>query len=142
MVQQQLQQALAPMLQRESQQRQQSEREVNQTVEAMAFDPKYPYFEEVREDMADIMEISTRRGVAMTLDEAYSRATRMNPDVYGQLERQGNMTNANQQNLQAQRAKVAASSVTGSPASGGMQQHVGDGSLRGAIEAAFGGQRL
>jgi hypothetical protein len=141
-VQQQLQQALAPIMQERQVAAQRSQQEVTQTVESMAYDPKYPYFEDVRQDMADLMEISFNRGVALSLDEAYTRATRMNPDVSGQVERQATMSNANQQHQQALRAKAAASSVTGAPASGGDQRLVGDGSLRGAIEAAFGGQRL
>jgi hypothetical protein len=141
-VQQQLQQALAPLIQREQNQKQQIQQEVSQTVDSMTYDPKYPYFDEVRQDMADIMELSYRRGVAMTLDEAYTKATKLNPDVAGQLEKQVTMTNATQQHQQAQRAKAAASSITGSPGTAGSQAVVGDGSLRGAIEAAFGGARL
>jgi hypothetical protein len=141
-VQQQLQQALAPIIQREQQQMQRKQQEMAQTIEDMAYDPKYPYFDEVRQDMADIMEISYRRGVAVTLDEAYNKAVRMSNDLNAQIERQATMSNANQQHQQALRAKAAASSVTGAPASGGDQRLVGDGSLRGAIEAAYGGQRL
>lgn len=141
-VQQQLQQALAPIMQERQAAAQRNQQEVVQSVENMALDPKYPYFEEVRQDMADLMEIYVKKGVAITLDEAYNKAIHMNDTVSGQLERQATMSNANQQHQQALRAKVAASSVTGAPASGGDQRLVGDGSLRGAIEAAFGGQRL
>jgi hypothetical protein len=142
LVQQQLQQALAPILQREQQTRQQAQQQVQQTVEQMALNPDFPYFEDVREDMADIIDMNARRGVAISLEEAYSRAVRMNPETAGLMERQHTMQTAEQRNLQAQRAKLAASSVSGAPASGGVQQHVGDGSLRGAIEAAFSGQRI
>jgi hypothetical protein len=130
-VQQQLQQALAPIMQERQQQAQRAQEEVE-------LDPKYPLFEEVRQDMADIMEIYVKKGLAISLPEAYNKAVRMS-DHY---ERQVAMSNANQQHQQAQRARLAASSVTGAPASGGLQQNVGDGSLRGTIEAAFSGARV
>jgi hypothetical protein len=142
LVQQQLQQALAPIMQREQAQREQAQQQVTQTVEQMVLNPDYPYFDDVREDMADIIEINAKRGVAISLEEAYSRAVRMNPETAGLMERQSTMQTAEQRHLQAQRAKVAASSVTGAPAGAGSQMQVGDGSLRGAIEAAFSGQRI
>ena len=141
-VQQQLQQALAPIMQREKDQQQRAAQEITQTIEQMAVDPKYPFFDDVRDDMADLIDIAARRGVVLSMDEAYSRATRMNPDTYGQLERQSSMSNATAQHQAALRAKNAASSITGAPAGGGGQSNTGDGSLRGAIEAAFGGMRL
>jgi hypothetical protein len=141
-VQQQLQQALAPIMQERQQQTQRQQQEVVQTVEDMAYDPKYPYFDEVRQDMADIMELSYKRGVAMSLDEAYTRATRMNPSTFEQMGKQVAISSANQQHQQAQRALKAASSVTGAPAAGGAHGNIGDGSIRGALEAAFNGARI
>jgi len=141
-VQQQLNQALAPILQERQQAAARSQQEVEQTVESMALDPKYPFFEDVRMDMADLVDLSAKRGVVLSLDEAYSRAVRMNPDTYGQLERQSTVSAATQAHQAALKAKAAASSVSGAPAGGGGQFNGGDGSLRGSIEAAFGGQRL
>ena len=142
LIQQQLNQALAPILQERQQAQQRAAHEVEQTVESMALDPKYPMFEDVRMDMADLIDLSAKRGVVLSLDEAYSRAVRMNPDTYSQLERQSNVSAANQAHQAALKAKAAASSISGAPAGGGGQINGGDGSLRGAIEAAFGGQRL
>ena len=141
-VQQQLSQALAPIMQERQQAQMRSQQEVEQTVEQMALDPKYPFFDEVRMDMADLIDLSAKRGVVLSLDEAYSRAVRMNPDTYGQLERQSTVSAATQAHQAAMRAKAAGSSISGAPAGGGGQANGGDGSLRGAIEAAFGGQRL
>ena len=142
LIQQQLNQALAPILQERQQAQQRAAHEVEQTVEGMALDPKYPYFEEVRADMADLVDLFSKRGIYLSLDEAYNRAIRMNPDTYGQLERQSTVSAATQAHQAALKAKAAASSVSGAPAGGGGQFNGGDGSLRGAIEAAFGGQRL
>ena len=141
-VQQQLQQALAPIMQERQQAQQRSQHEVEQTVEQMSLDPKYPHFEDVRVDMADLVDLFSRRGIYLSLDDAYNRAIRMNPDTYGQMERQVTVSAAQQAHQAAQRAKNAGSSISGSPAGGGGQSNTGDGSLRGAIEAAFGGQRL
>lgn len=142
LVQQQLQAALAPILQREAQTRQQNEQRVEQTVEQMAVDPKYPHFEEVREDMADLIGLAAQKNVYMSLDQAYIKAVRLNDDIYAQTVKQTTMQTANQQHAQAQRAKAAASSVSGAPAGGGNSQFVGNGDLRSSIEAAFGGARL
>ena len=141
-VQQQLNQALAPILQERQQAAARSQQEVEQTVESMALDPKYPVFEDVRGDMADLIDLSARKGIPLSLEEAYNRAVRMNPDTYGQLERQSTVNAATQAHQAALKAKAAASSVSGAPAGSGGQFNGGDGSLRGAIEAAFGGQRL
>jgi hypothetical protein len=141
-VQQQLQQALAPIMQERQQMQQRSQREIEQTVEQMSLDPKYPFFDEVREDMADLIDLAAKRGVALSLEDAYTRAVRANPDTFGQLERQSTVNAAAQAHQAAMRAKAAASSVSGSPAGGGGQHNGGDGSLRSTIEAAFGGQRL
>jgi hypothetical protein len=130
LVQQQLQQALAPIYQQQQQEQQRQQQAVDQTVEQMALDPKYPHFDEVREDMADIIDLAAKRGLYVSLDEAYSRAIAFNPQV-------NQMQQAQQQNLQAQRAKAASRSVTGSPAAGGSNEFTGDGSLRGSLEAAF-----
>lgn len=142
LIQQQLQQALAPIYQERQQAQQTQQQQAIQTVEQMALDPKYPYLDEVREEMADLIEVSSRRGIYLSLDQAYSKAIQLNPDVSAQVQRQATMTQANQQHLQAQKAKVAASSVTGAPAGGGSQQHVGDGSLRGDLEAALANMRI
>ena len=142
LIQQQLNQALAPILQERQQAQQRAAHEVEQTVESMALDPKYPFFDEVRMDMADLIDLSAKRGVVLSLDEAYSRATRMNPDTFSQIERQSTVSSATQAHQAAMRAKAAGSSISGAPAGGGGQFNGGDGSLRGAIEAAFGGMRL
>ena len=142
LVQQQLQQALAPIYQERQQQEQQFQQKVAQTVEQMALDPQYPHFDEVRDEMADLIEVAAKRGVALSLEDAYHRAVAINPAINEQQSRQAQMTTASNQHQMAQKAKIAASSVSGAPASGGAQAIVGDGSLRGAIEAAFGGARL
>jgi hypothetical protein len=140
---QQVQQMVAPFYQQQNRQQQQQQQRASSTVESMSQDHiKYPYFNEVRQDMADIVEMMAKRGVDVTLEDAYSRATRFNPDVSSQLERQTTMSSANQQHQQAQRSRLASSSVSGAPASGGSNGFVGNGDLRSSLEAAFNSNRL
>lgn len=143
LVQQQVQQALAPIYQQQQQQAQAEQQKITQTVESMAYDNvNYPYFDDVREDMADIIEVAARRGIDIDLATAYKRAVSLNPVTSSQLQQQSIQQQAQQKNQQAQKALNASSSVTGTPAAGGSSFSANDGTLRGAIEAAFGGDRL
>ena len=142
LVQQQLTQALAPFQQERQAREQAVVQQAAHTVESMSLDPKYPHFDDVREDMADLIELNARRGVALSMEDAYDRAVRSNPDTFGQITQQSALAQANQQHLQAQRAKTAASSVSGAPAGSGSSVYAGDGSLRSQIEAAFNNSRI
>ena len=139
------QQFLQTQQQREMQQRQQVEQQVTMTVQQMAQDDRYPYFEDVRADMADIIEMGARRGVAISLEDAYTKAIRMNDDVFKATSVRDSTQGATQAALeahrQAQAAKGASVSVSGSPT--GTGRNIGNPSdLRGTIEAMFSGGRL
>ena len=145
----QVQQQFAPVLtfaqqqqQLMAQQQQQLQEKATQTIEQMALDPQFPYFDEVREEMADLIELSAKRGIYLTPEQAYHKAVQLNPETFGEIQKQSQMSQAQTTHQQAQRARAAASSVSGAPASGGGGEFVGDGSLRGAIEAAFGNARV
>ena len=90
---------------------------------------------DVREDMADLMETASKRGQNLTLEEAYKKACLLNDRVrtvlQGRLQAQG----AQQQTQAAQRAKAAAVSVSGAAPKGALQQPSTD--VRSAIEAAI-----
>jgi len=143
-----LEQKLAPFQQyiqsqhqREQQQRQLVEQEVVHTVESMATDPNFPYFNDVRTDMADIIEMNARRGVTVSLEDAYSRAVRMNDETYqassGRESSQAATQAALQAHQAAQRAKGAAVSVSGSPSMPG--RNAGNPQdLRGTISSLLG----
>jgi hypothetical protein len=122
-----LDQRLAPVMSYFQQQQaerqriiQESEQRVVQTVEQMAVDHvNYPYFSEVREDMADIIEMGAKRNIDVSLQEAYNRAVRMNGHTAQAVETRQSTQAATQAALQAhqeaQKAKGAAVSVSGSP---------------------------
>jgi len=151
-IEQLLDQRLAPFQQfiqnqqmTEIRQRQHVEQQAAMNVEDMASDDRYPYFNDVRADMADIIELSARRGVAVSLPDAYTKAVRMNDGTFQASstrdQSQGMTQHALESHRAAQAAKGASMSVTGSPS--GTGRNVGNPSdLRGTIEAAFGGGRL
>lgn len=112
-----------------------------QTVEQMADDGvKYPHFEQVRDDMADLVEVAGKRGLYLSADQAYNRAVAMNPELGAQAAAQrqaeAQRQTAQSQHRRAQQALNASSSVSGAPlgtpGSGGSAAD-----LRSAVESAF-----
>ncbi len=105
-------------------------------IEQMARDTaKYPHFDLVAADMADIIEMNQRRRIYLSPEEAYKRAVAMNPEA-----QQAEQSRAGQQRAQvahdaATRSLGASLSVSGSPA--GLRQTVAPDDLRGTIEAAW-----
>ena len=91
--------------------------------------------EDVREDMADILEVAQRRGQSMTLKQAYERACLMNERVAQVLQQRRAAQGAAQQTNVAQRARAAAVSVSGAAPMGALRQDPTD--VRSAIEAAI-----
>lgn len=73
--------------------------EVGQEVEAFA--QKNEFLNDVRNDMADLMDMATQRGQAMDLQEAYDKACQVNPQVQAVI----------RQRFESK--KAAASSVSG-----------------------------
>jgi DNA-binding ferritin-like protein len=135
-----LEQFLTAQQQAQVQAQQRSAQEVNQTVEQMSVDPKYPHFEAVRHDMADVIEISAKRGVYLTPEQAYNRAIAMNPEVSAQVATaqaaEAKRKTALEANSRAQRALNASTSVGGAP--GGVPGGASEATdRRSAIAAAF-----
>ena len=135
LVQQAVQQAIAPYQQHMQQfqlmqQRahQQTEQEVASELQTFATDPKHEFYNDVKMDMADILDLAAQRGLDLSLEDAYKRACLMNPDV-------SNVINSRTQQQQIQRKRRASASVSGSPAGPGGAPDPAN--LRGAIEAAW-----
>lgn len=135
------QQYLQSQEQQEQHRNQNYVNEAAQTVESMAINTaKYPHFDTVREDMADLVEVSGKRGVYLTPDQAYNRAVAMNPElgaqVAAQRQAEAQRQQAQAQHARAQKALNASSSVagapTGTPGTGGSAAN-----LRDAVENAF-----
>jgi len=136
-LQQALQQELAPIRQfmsqiedMKSQREQQATQQAAQSVEQ--FLQQAEFGQDVREEMADILELSARRGRDLTLQDAYNQAVRLHPSI-GKIVSQREQAQQSARPL-AQR-KIAASSVSGSAPMGAPQQSATD--IRSAIESAI-----
>lgn len=124
-------QALAPFMQQQQhaahQQQQATTQRVQQGIQAIE---SKEFFEDVRLDMADIMEMASKRGLVVTLDQAYERAVQMNPEISSVLA-------ARQQQESLQGKKQAASGIAGNKS--GVQTGQKDMSLADTLAAAWDG---
>jgi hypothetical protein len=114
------------------------------TQETEAFLEKQPmhgpdgtdYGQDIREDMADIIERAARRGSTITLEKAYSLAARQHPEVSKVLATQERAAAAAKASASTQRARAATVSVRSQPATVPVVKGSGS-SLRETLEAAF-----
>lgn len=112
-VQQAVQQAIAPIQDRFKQTETQ---QVESTIAAFAADPKYPYFQDVKVHMGQLI----KAGLATDMPDAYDKAVKLNPAIWSTLEAQKAEEAKNQQAADADKArKAAAASLRGSPLPGG-----------------------
>ena len=89
------------------------EAQLGQTIEQFA--QTHEYFDEVRETMADLLD----KGLASDLNDAYSKAVRLNDDVFNRTtQNSGQMNQVQRANNAAKAAKAAAVQVKGSPVGG------------------------
>jgi hypothetical protein len=116
------------------QREQQVRQSATQSVEEFGRDKEF--FEDVREDMADLMDVAAKRGIDMDLARAYAAACRLNPDIAKVLDSRSAASRTGTSNEAIRNARHAASSVRGTPSSGSTPtRNASD--LRGTIEAAF-----
>lgn len=139
-MQQAIQQQLAPVQQfmqqfQQAQQAQQIEVASRAQSEVEQFLSQAEYGEDVREEMADLMELAARRGQELTLVDAYKQACMINPTVRAALVQRSKAKQAESQSAVAQRARAAAVSVPSSGPSMAIKQDPTD--IRSAIEAAI-----
>lgn len=135
-----IQQQLAPVQQfmhqfQQAQQAQQYEVASRAQNEVEQFISQTEFGEDVREDMADLMELASRRGQELTLADAYKQACMINPTVRSALMQRTKTKQAQSQSAVAQRARAAAVSVPSSGPALAIRQEPTD--IRSAIEAAI-----
>lgn len=123
---QQFQQAQAMQQQRVTEQAQ---------TEVQKFLEKAEFGQDVREAMADLLELAQRRGQPMTIQEAYRKACLADDRIVKVLQGRAQARGAQTQTQAAQRARQAAVSVTGAAPAGALKQDPTD--VRSAIEAAI-----
>jgi hypothetical protein len=107
----------------------QSEAGLLSQIEAFKSDPKNLYFENVREDMAALINA----GRAKTLEEAYDKACWMRDDIRPLLQ----TAQVTKDPANVQKAKAAAVSITGSPAQARVPQTNATSSIEDDIRAAI-----
>lgn len=135
-----LNQRLAPMqsmltqFQQAQLQQQQQAAQAAQT-EVQSFIERAEFGNDVREDMADIIEAAQRRGQNISLQDAYKKACLMNDSVRSVLSQRAKARGAQQTTQAAQKARSAAVQVSGSAPMGALRQESTD--VRSAIEAAI-----
>lgn len=124
--------------QRQQQMQMKTQQEAEAALSEFMNDPKNEFAADVADEMADILEMAARRGVQMSLQDAYSRATMLHPSISKILEGRRSAQGAAQQTAAAQRARNAAVSVPGSgaPSVSSGDEDVGD-DVRSAIGAAI-----
>lgn len=135
------QEFVSAQTQYENQQRNQHLQSIDVSIEQMSADfVKFPEFDNVREDMADLIDLQAKKGVYLNLEQAYSRAIAMNPEaskrVTIQNAAEAKRVSALAANAKAQKALSASRSVGGAPNNAQSGVPTGD-SRRSAIEAAF-----
>jgi len=139
-VQQAVQQALAPLYQaaqsRQNQLVQAAEGEARSELEQFAADPANEFFNDLRHEMADIIELGERRGRDISIADAYKQAAMLHPEVSKVMLARQQGVNARQLTQNAQRARSAAVSVRGT-APVGNPAGPEPSSIRESIEAAI-----
>lgn len=139
-LQQVIQQQLAPVQQfmqqfQQAQAAQQAQVAQQAASEVEQFLSKTEFGNDVREEMADLLEVAQRRGQQLSLVDAYKQACMLNPSVRQVVMQRTTSRQAQNQTSVAQKAKAAAVSVPSSGPSMAPRQQSDD--IRSAIEAAI-----
>jgi hypothetical protein len=140
---QQLDQRLKPLtdfmaqmqgMQQQSQQR--TTQQAEQTLEEFLADPANEFVADVADDMADLLDMASRRGQKMSLQDAYSRATLLHPEIAAILAQRQLTQQATQQTEAARKAQQASASPAsaGAPSQGGGNEESDD--IRSAVVAS------
>lgn len=121
-------QRLAPYQQQQQYAQQQAQQEQRaKAQQAIAEVQQREFFNDVRLDMADLLEVASRRGIQMTAADAYDKAVALNPEIQSVLQ------SRKQNNLDGKRN--AASSIRGNRS--GVADAGGSEDLRSLIEASW-----
>lgn len=137
----QIMSALKPMydfMERVDQGRQQHEQQLKEQTDKQIeeFGQGKDFFEEVRNEMADLIEFSASKGRILSLQDAYDQVIAMNPKYRDAIAQKTHANEVSQAAATLAKARRAASSVVGSPTGGTMTPKPA-GSRREALERAF-----
>jgi hypothetical protein len=96
-----------------------------------------PFFDDLRDDIADIMEIAANRGRKMTIKEAYDKAVELNPEISKIIKQRKEAEAARAGMVVVDRARKAASTISGAPAGGRVAGKGAPKNRREALEQAW-----
>lgn len=105
-------------------------------AELSQFASEHEFYNDVKEDMADLMELAGNRGRSITLEQAYDQACLMNPDIKKVLDHRTSRLRNTPDPQELAKKKAAASSVKSQNPTG-VSSAGSSGSLRDSIAAAF-----
>jgi hypothetical protein len=127
-------QLFAQMEQAKHQRAQQEAQAADDAV--VEFAKTHEFTDDVREDMADIIEIAERRGQKLDLETAYKRAIGMNEEISNVVRQREAAKQATTAKAATSKARAAASSVrsSGPPPKGGPAQATIEDEIRAAME--------
>jgi hypothetical protein len=97
-----------------------------------SFAEKHEYYEDLRDDMADLMEMAANRNRGMSLDQAYDRAAQAHPDIGPILSQRKDAEKGKLDADALRKKKNAASSISGSPT--GQKSLAAEGTIRATME--------
>lgn len=132
-----IKQFITGLQQRQQQIGQQSNVELQTELQTFEADPANAYFNDVREDMADILESAAKRNIKISLSEAYRRATVAHPEISKLIAAERTTASVAQRSAAARRARNASASLPSGGAPAGDAVRTGPISRRSAIEAAW-----
>tara|TARA_R110000851_G_scaffold129651_1_gene262737 strand:+ start:20310 stop:21356 length:1047 start_codon:yes stop_codon:yes gene_type:complete len=114
-MQRMIDQRLAPIVGQYEQQAQMAQQQEQQaaTNQVIAFSEKAEFLNDVREDMADMIDMSAKRGIEMGLEDAYKKACMMNPQIMGVMQQRQKQRQLTGNNSSMAAKKAAATSITG-----------------------------
>jgi hypothetical protein len=140
MLRQKLEQEIAPVKQfmnqfQQMQQMQQEQMQSKAGNDVQSFLANHEFGMDVKDDMADLIEMAHKRGREISLDEAYEKACRSHPSIGKILANRDKASQVQSTNQVAQRARAASVSVSGAPSGGASGNSAAD--LRTALESAW-----
>ena len=122
---------------REMEQRQQQSQVSATHAQIESFAAEHEFFEDVSPMLAGIIQGRKAAGLPTTLEQAYSLACQLHPDVSSVVRQREAATQANATTASTQRARAAAASIKGGPAGVRAVAPPQAESVREALEAAW-----
>lgn len=137
-IQAEIQRALAPLMQAAQQRQHATEQQTAEQArnEITQFEQGKEFIQDVRSDMADLLDVASKNGRDMSLQQAYDTACMLHPEVSKVMMARRQGSTAQDLTQAAKKAKAGAVSIRGS-APVGSPDRAEPSSVRASIEAAI-----